>query len=123
MEVESAHIFRVTRNADLERNEEEADDLLEMIEEELRERRFSEIVRVEIDKHTPDVVKDFIYKELNVSKHDVYEMDGPIGLADAPQLHDIKGFSHLKFSPWTPSLHPAFRHDREQEMPSVFQRD
>jgi polyphosphate kinase len=120
MEIESAHIFRVTRNADLERNEEEADDLLEMIEEELRERRFADIVRVEIDKNTPEDVKQFIYKELNVSKHDVYEMEGPIGLADVTQLYDIEGFSNLKFTPWTPSLHPAFRHDRDQEIPSVF---
>jgi len=120
MEVESAHIFRVTRNADLERNEEEADDLLEMIEEELRERRFAEIVRVEIDKQTPDDVKQFLYKELNVSKHDVYEMEGPLGLADATQLCDIAGFPQLKYTPWTPTLHPAFRHEIDQELPGVF---
>ncbi|PWN07762.1 polyphosphate kinase 1 [Rhodohalobacter mucosus] len=120
MEVESAHIFRVTRNADLERNEEEADDLLEMIEEELRERRFAEIVRVEIDKNTPDDVKQFLYKELNVSKHDVYEMKGPLGLADATQLYDIADFPNLKYTSWTPTLHPAFRHEIDQELPGVF---
>jgi polyphosphate kinase len=120
MEILSSHIFRVTRNADLERNEEEADDLLEMIEEELRERRFSEIVRVEIDKKTPDDIKKYLYDELGVSKHDVYEMEGPLGLADATQLHDIEGFPHLKFSPWTPTLHPVFRHERDQDFPSVF---
>ena len=120
MEVESAHIFRVTRNADIERNEEEADDLLEMIEEELRERRFAEIVRVEIDKKTPDDVKEFLFRELNVSKHDVYEMEGPLGLADAMQLCDIEGFTNLKYAPWTPTLHPAFRHEIDQELPGVF---
>jgi polyphosphate kinase len=46
-----SHIFRVTRNADIERNEEEADDLLEMIEEELRERRFAEVVRSKSTKN------------------------------------------------------------------------
>jgi polyphosphate kinase len=120
MKILSAHIFRVTRNADLERNEEEADDLLELIEDELRERRFAEIVRVEIDKKTPQDVKNYLYKQLGVSRQDVYEMDGPLGLADAMQLYGIDGYSHLKYSSWTPALHPVFRHEMDQETPSVF---
>jgi polyphosphate kinase len=121
MEIVSAHAFRVTRNADLDRNEEEADDLLELIEDELRERRFAEIVRVEIDKKTPKDVKQYLYKQLGVTKSDVFEMDGPLGLADATQLYDIEGFSHLKYAPWTPTLHPVFRHEIDQEKPGVFQ--
>lgn len=120
MEIISAHIFRVTRNADLERNEEEADDLLELIEDELRERRFAEIVRVEIDKKAPKDVKDYLFRQLGVKKSDVYEMDGPLGLADATQLYGIEGYSHLKYTPWTPALHPVFKHEMDQETPSVF---
>ena len=59
MEVLSAHLFRVTRNASLERNEEEADDLLEVIEDELRERKFAQIVRLELDAKTPRPLKNF----------------------------------------------------------------
>ncbi len=121
MKILSAHIFRVTRNADIERNEEEADDLLELIEEELRERRFAKIVRLEIDEKTPKDVKDYLFRQLGVSKSDTYEMDGPLGLADATQLCSVEGFSHLKFAPWTPALHPVFRHEIEQEKPNVFQ--
>lgn len=120
MDVVSAHIFRVTRNADLQRNEEEADDLLELIEDELRERRFSEIVRLEIDKNMPEDVKEYLLKQLRIKKHDLFEMDGPLGLADATQLYDLDGFKHLKYSAWTPALHPVFKHELEEEIPDIF---
>ncbi|MDX1641471.1 MAG: polyphosphate kinase 1 [Balneolaceae bacterium] len=121
VDVLSANVFRVTRNADLERNEEEADDLLEMIEEELRERRFAEVVRLEIDKSMPVDVKKYLYSHLNVQQNEVFEMEGPIGLADAMQLYNIKGYQHLKLEQWVPTLHPAFRHPIEEDPPSVFE--
>lgn len=120
VEVLSANVFRVTRNADIERNEEEADDLLEMIEDELRERRFAKVVRLEIDKKTPKIVKKYLIEHLGIIKHDVFEMEGPIGLADAMQLYSLKGFQHLKHEPWTPTLHPVFRHAIDEDLPSVF---
>ncbi len=120
VEILATHVFRVTRNADIERNEEEADDLLEMIEEELRERKFAKVVRVEIDKKMPNDMKNYLYDHLGVSKRDVYEMEGPIGLADAMELRQLKGFTHLKDEPWTPVLHPVFRHSMDEESPSVF---
>lgn len=120
VEIIATHVFRVTRNADIERNEEEADDLLEMIEEELRERKFAKVVRLEIDKKMPGDMKNYLYDHLGVSKSDVYEMEGPIGLADAMELYQLKGFSNLKAEPWTPVLHPVFRHSMDEESPSVF---
>ena len=119
-EVLSANIFRVTRNADVERNEEEADDLLEVIEEELRERRFAEVVRLEIDAETPEHIKSFLLDKMKVTPADVFEMDGFIGLAQSRQLYELEGFSDLKFPSWTPALHPVFRHDLEEDAPSVF---
>ncbi len=120
MDIISAHIFRVTRNADIERNEEEADDLLELIEDELRERRFAEIVRLEIDKEMPDDVKIYLLNQLNIKKHDLFEMDGPLGLADATQLYDLEGYNHLKEARWTPTLHPVFKHEIDEELPDIF---
>lgn len=105
----SSHLFRVTRNADLKRNEEEADDLLEHIEEELRERRFAEVVRLELDVNTPNHIKAILLDKLDISNIDVYEMDGPIGLADCLELSKIKSFDHLKFQPWFPVVHPVLR--------------
>ena len=121
MKVLSAHIFRVTRNADIERNEEQADDLLEMIEEELRERKFAEIVRLEIDREMPKDVKQYIYKQLHAENEDIFEINGPIGLADAAQLWGLKGYKQLKYEPWTPALHPVFKHPIDESAPGIFE--
>ncbi|MTI88855.1 MAG: polyphosphate kinase 1 [Balneolaceae bacterium] len=121
MEVLSAHIFRVTRNASLERNEEEAEDLLETIEDELRERKFAEIVRLEIDAKMPRHLKKYIIGNLNIDWHDVYKVHGIIGLADVMQIAKLEGFSRLKERNWTPVLHPALRHPADEEIPSMFE--
>lgn len=120
MEVISAHLFRVTRNASLERNEEEADDLLEVIEDELRERKFAEIVRLELDVHTPPAIKKFLIKHLEIKEQDVYEMEGTIGLVDVFQIATLDGFARLKDAPWNPVLHPVFHHPPEEQMPNIF---
>lgn len=121
MKVQSAHIFRVTRNASIKRNEEEADDLLEMIEDELRERRFAEIVRLEIDKNMPEKVKKYLIKNLEISKNDVYNMDGTVGLAAVSQLADLKGYSKLKNKPWSPVLHPALKSTIDDENTGIME--
>ena len=116
----SSHVFRVTRNADISRNEEEADDLLEMIEEELRERRFAEIVRVEMESDMPDHIRSMILKHLDLSEKDVYETDQPIGMADAMELYGLEGFPELRYDKWVPVPHPAFRHEGDDNPESVF---
>lgn len=109
MEVRSANIFRITRSADVERNEEEADDLLELIEGALRERRFADIVRLEIESATPTHIKEFLLEKTGLFSGDMFEMTGPIGLADCLQLYDIEGFDHLKDKPYAPAVHPVFK--------------
>ncbi len=64
MDVEGVYAFRVTRNASVDRSEEEADDLLAMISEELRERKFSEVVRLEVESDMPERVRDLLRREL-----------------------------------------------------------
>ncbi len=118
--VRSAHIFRVSRNADLKRNEEEADDLLELIEEELRERRFADVVRLEIEADMPAHIKEILMERMNVNPLDVFDMEGSIGLADCMQLGKIAGFEHLKYSTWNPVLHPAFRKTGEDGPADIF---
>lgn len=120
MEVKSAHTFRVTRNASLDRNEEEAEDLLEIIEDELRERKFAEIVRLEVDAEMPHDVKKYLIKNMNLNWNDVYEMEGTIGLADVMQIASIHGFNRLKSRSWTPVLHPSLRHNMDEDIPSMF---
>ncbi len=119
-EVLSSHVFRVTRNADISRNEEEAEDLLEMIEEELRERRFADIVRVEMEEDMPDHIKAMILKHLDLTEKDVFETDKPMGMADAAELYGLKGFEELRYKKWIPVPHPAFRHEGEEEPDPIF---
>ena len=89
MDVLAAYPFRVTRNADIARNEEEADDLLEMINEELREQRFAAVVRLEIDANMPDDMLGLLRNELGLEMDDIYPVRGPLRLADLFMLADI----------------------------------
>lgn len=118
--IRSANVFRVTRNADIERNEEEAEDLLELIEEELRERRFAEVVRLEVDAEAPEHIKQLLMERMEVGPIDVFEITGPIGLADAVQLYKIKGTKGLKYPKWTPTLHPVFSHPMDEPAADIF---
>ncbi len=120
MKVLSAHLFRVTRNASVERQEEEAEDLLEVIEDELRERKFAEIVRLELDKEMPRHIKKYLIKNLYINWNDVYEMEGTIGLVDAFQIAGLQGFSRLKSRSWIPVLHPSLKHEVDEDIPSIF---
>jgi len=101
MEVVSAHPFRITRNADLRRDEEEAEDLLSMISDELRERRFAPLVRLEVDKEMPDYDRRLILRELGLESIDVYEVDGLLDLTDCHQIADLS-FPQMKYKAWEP---------------------
>ena len=120
MKILSSNIFRVTRNADVERNDEEADDLLEMIEDELRERRFAKIVRLEIDAKTPKDVKKYLIEHLDVEKSDIFEMNGPIGLADCTELMKLSGWKNLRYENWVPALHYVLKHEIDEDAPQIF---
>uniref|UniRef100_A0A7S2ALC2 ATP-polyphosphate phosphotransferase n=1 Tax=Pycnococcus provasolii TaxID=41880 RepID=A0A7S2ALC2_9CHLO len=78
MQVVSTHLFRVTRNAELERHEEEAEDLLDMISEEMRERRFAPFVRMEIEEGMPTFIRRHLMRELSLKDTDIFEMDVPV---------------------------------------------
>lgn len=81
MVIISCTAFRATRNADVERNEDEADDLLEMIIDELRDRRFSKFVRLEVeDTMPPDIVSRLVDELMVDPKLDVYYSQGLLGL-------------------------------------------
>ena len=80
MEIESHSSFRVTRNADLTLSDEEADDLLEAVEMELRRRRFGRAVRLEVESSLSSEVGEMLARELDLGPEDIYEVGGPIGL-------------------------------------------
>ncbi len=89
MEVKDCYPFRITRDADLELQEESADDLLEMIEEELSKRRFGNIVRLELARSMPEDVRQRLMDELEADEEQVYTIDGPLNMSDLFTLASI----------------------------------
>jgi polyphosphate kinase len=101
-DVVSADAFRITRNADLPLNEEEADDLLEEIKEELKKRRTGEAVRLEIEHRMSEDVKEFLKESLEVEEEDIYSIHGPLDLTFLFGFYNIDGFDDLRFPPYFP---------------------
>ena len=89
MEVEGHHVFRVTRNADLEIEEDEGGDLLLAIESELTQRRFGSVVRLEVHPGIPDEVLDLLLREMGGTREDVYYVDGPLDLSGMWGVYDL----------------------------------
>ncbi|HEY6215481.1 MAG TPA: hypothetical protein VIW74_02395, partial [Pyrinomonadaceae bacterium] len=83
------HLFRVTRDADIEIREEEAQDLLSVIQEELRQRRFGTPVRLEVSPDMPDEMIEYLTASLDLGPDDVYVFDGPLHLQDLMALYDV----------------------------------
>lgn len=125
--VQECHPFRVTRNADLSVEEDEADDLMLAIEQELRKRRVGKsAVRLEIQSSMPENVKDRLMQDLRLEEIDVYEVEGLLGLKDLMSFLSLP-CSELKDPPWNPVV-PAWisraqdtgRDDDSQEGEDIF---
>ncbi len=101
MEVVETFAFRVTRNADLTLEEEEADDLLAAVEMELRRRRFGSAVRLEVDARVTPEVRELLVRELDLTDDAVHESVGPLDLGGLWALRDLDR-PDLKDPPWTP---------------------
>ncbi|MEO7703510.1 MAG: polyphosphate kinase 1 [Thermoflexales bacterium] len=103
MTVERCYAFRVTRDTDIEIQEDEADDLLATIEQVVQERRFGSPVRLEIANDMPDAIRDILVSNLELSPLDVYRVDGPLNLADLMELQKLP-IPRLKDAPFTPRV-------------------
>jgi polyphosphate kinase len=119
MVVESHSPFRVTRNADLSLEEDEADDLLAAVELELRRRRFGRAVRLEIDETMDDDVREFLVGELDLAPDDVYVIDGPLDLGGLWAVHALDRPA-LKDEPWAPVTQPRLAPAAPDEGVDVF---
>ena len=98
------HLFRVTRDADIEIREEEAEDLLSQIQEELRQRKFGTPVRLEVSPDMPSEMIEYLTSSLDVSPEDVYVFDGPLHVQDLMSLYDCDrpDLKDVPFSPRVP---------------------
>ncbi|WP_373034801.1 RNA degradosome polyphosphate kinase [Sulfurimonas sp.] len=102
--------FRVTRNADMEIEEEEADDFLEILEEGLKLRRKGEMVRLEVGSDGDEEIINFFNRHTNVYKDDIYKFHTFLNLASLWQIVGNKNFAHLLAAPFKPKSLPPFDH-------------
>ncbi|MGB0562428.1 MAG: polyphosphate kinase 1 [Spirulinaceae cyanobacterium] len=124
MHVQECYPFRVTRNADISVEEDEADDLLLAIEQELRKRRRGgSVVRLEIQTSMPDVVRDELMEALDIHVQDVYAVDGLLGL-DALMRFMGLPLPQLKEPSWSPVIPLRFKRMQEAaEVSRKLERD
>jgi polyphosphate kinase len=105
MIIEDVMPFRITRNADVERDEEDAEDLLELIEQELRDRRFAQVIRLEVPTNPNPNILRFLTEALELEEQDVYELPGELDYTDLMAVTDVNLPEH-KNKPWTPTVPP-----------------
>jgi polyphosphate kinase len=89
MHLSKGHLFRVTRDADVEIRDDKAADLLALIKESLRERRFGLPVRLEVSSSMPRDMVDYLTHSLRIEPDDVYEIDGLLDVQDLMELYGI----------------------------------
>ena len=119
MEILETHLFRVTRDADITIEEDEADDLLLAIEEEVRRRRFGEAVRLEFERSMPDVTRQILLKGIGVREVDSFEVAGMLDLTALWQLVALDR-PDLKAVPHVPVIPPRLAPTDEDEPVDVF---
>lgn len=101
MTVVDVMLFRLTRNTDVERDEEDADDLRELMQEELRQRRFERVVRLEHGPNPNTWILQFLMSELHLTEQDVYELHSELDFDDLKPVVDLN-IPSLRFEPWVP---------------------
>ncbi|MBD2198115.1 MULTISPECIES: polyphosphate kinase 1 [Calothrix] len=115
MIIKEYHLFRLTRDADLELAEEESDDLLFAIQQELRKRHFDgSVVRLEIQPSMPKSVRQMLTAEMELAESDIYEINGLLNLKDLMSLVKLP-LPNLKDPSWKPVIPSRLRHLHQQQ--------
>ena len=107
MEMLRHDFFRVSRDADFTVSD-EADDLLQAVEDELRRRRFGEVVRLEVSSTMDPDMREYLIEQLAIEEKQVVDVDGLLDLDDLWALTDVDGHRELRYPSWTPEVPPAF---------------
>ena len=115
MKIVDAALFRVTRDADIEIELDEAGDLLQSIREGVNRRRFGSVVRLEIEKDASKRVREILARNLELDLFQVYSLKNPIGMSSLMQLCKLDR-PELKDPPFTPSVPPEFAHYDERKV-------
>jgi polyphosphate kinase len=112
-EVVDYGFFRVTRDADFNVSD-EADDLLQAVQDELRRRRFGEVVRLEIATGMNPKLRHELVGALRLEDREVYDIAGLLDLADLSEIADVPGHAELRYSAWTPVTQPRLQGEEER---------
>ena len=120
MEIVAAHSFRVTRNEDLEVEEDDAENLLKALEKELLRRRFGAPVRLEVEQSIDPKVLDLLVSELGVSRNEVVTLPGPLDLTGLHSIADLPR-DDLKYDAYLPSTHPSLAEVESSSPVDVFE--
>ena len=121
MEIVEAHPFHVTRDADADIQDLEAGDLMESVEEGVWQRRFADVVRVEINEAMPASVLEILVTNLELDRDDIYKITGPQSLVRVRNLVKVDR-PDLKFQPFVPALPAALLKDEEEDIFSTIRR-
>jgi polyphosphate kinase len=105
--------FRVTRDADFNVSD-EADDLLQAVQDELRRRRFGEVVRLEVASDMNPKLRAQLVAALRLEDREVYDIDGLLDLADLDAIADVPGHAELRYIPWTPVTPPRLQGEDDE---------
>ena len=108
VEVLDTALFRLTRNAEISRDEEVAEDLIEMIEDVLEQRRFASVVRMEIESDANPYIRETLQEQLELGDPEIYHLDGPIDYRGFATLTELDR-PELKRESWSPRSHPRLR--------------
>ena len=121
MNLSKGHVFRVTRDADVEIRDDKAADLLALIKESLRERRFGLPVRLEVSSSMPSEMVEYLISSLHIDKEDVYEIDGLLDVPDLMELYSLN-LPELKDKPLK-AVVPSVLRNRESLFDAIKKQD
>ncbi len=120
-EVWESYPFRVLRDADIELQEDDASDLLEYIEQEVRERRFGVVVDLAVNPSMPQRIRSLLLDNLEITSNDLSVIDGPLGMGDVMELYSIER-PELKDPPFVPRT-PSFFHKEADLFENIQKHD
>ncbi len=119
MKILEVHPFHVTRNADFEIQELEAGDLLEVMEESVKNRRFGKVIRLIVDKSMPAHIQNLLVHNLDMDQLDIYPLDSPLNLHSLMDLYQLE-LPHLKYLPFKQSIPDRFKSKDVFDVHSMF---
>ncbi|MCA0387746.1 MAG: polyphosphate kinase 1 [Bacteroidetes bacterium] len=111
MKILDSCCFRITRDTDIEIQEDEADDLLELIEENIKQRMFGNVVRLEVEKDMPAYILETLVSNLEIKNSDVHPLQPPLGLSDVMNLYGLP-LHQLKEKPFIPRVPKVFEEEK-----------